>query len=136
MDRLGNEQDGPPGPDDLEAAFQTLLGRARVSLDDWEIDEQTTSNAQAALEARAMPVTLARIDVLPPRRQSALWLVGRSTLPPKRRSILTAELLERASVVRVVGDPRRTRQDPNQAGHLVPPPVATVGYTTTETARR
>src|ERR1019366_9345025 len=41
-----------PEPDQVEAVFRVLAGEGRVSLDDWEIDEQL------APDTRAMPVTL------------------------------------------------------------------------------
>ena len=128
---LGDEQAGPPGPDDLEAAFQTLLGEHGVSLDDWEIDEQAAANTKAALEARAMPVTLLGSTF---SRRDAISAVARAfDVTPKEAVELTAELLERDSVVRVLADPGvaadrlRTKQ-----GHLVPTTSGDRRYTTTE----
>jgi conjugative relaxase-like TrwC/TraI family protein len=128
---LGDELDGSPGPDDLEAAFQTLLGERGVSLDDWEIDEQSAPNTQTALEARAMPITLLGSTF---SRRDAISAVAKAfDVTPREAMELTAELLERASVVRVLADPGvapdriRTKQ-----GHLVPTTSGDRRYTTTE----
>jgi hypothetical protein len=116
-------------PDHVEAVFLVLAGEARVSLDDWEIDEQL------APDTRAMPVTLFGSTF---SRRDAIGAVARAfDVTPNRAVALTSEFLERESVVRVLPDPEaisltdaehvRTR-----SGRLIPATSGDRRYTTAE----
>jgi conjugative relaxase-like TrwC/TraI family protein len=127
---LGMEHPVPPGPDDIEVAFQSLLGEHGVSLDDWEIDESSIVERET-LATRAMPVTLLGSTF---SRRDALSAVARAfDVIPDEAVALTADLLKRDSVVRVLADPTvdadkiRTKQ-----GQVVPANSGDRRYTTTE----
>ncbi len=118
-----------PEPDQVEAVFSVLAGEARVSLDDWEIDERL------APENRAMPVTLFGSTF---SRRDAICAVARAfDVTPERAVALTAEFLERESVVRVLADPeagalRDAEQVRTKGGRPVPATSGDRRYTTTE----
>jgi conjugative relaxase-like TrwC/TraI family protein len=127
---LGMEHPVPPGPDDIEAAFQSLLGEHGVSLDDWEIDESSIVERET-LATRAMPVTLLGSTF---SGRDALSAVARAfDVTPEAAVALTADLLKRDTVVRVLPDPTvdegkiRTKQ-----GRVVPATSGDRRYTTTE----
>src|SRR5664280_911603 len=127
---LGNEPAVPPGPDDIEAVFRILLGEHGVSLDEWEIDESKVMETHAT-GTRAMPVTLLGSTF---NRRDAISAVARAfDVTPEEAVALTAELLERDSVVRVLADPEagadRIR---TKSGHVVPATSGDRRYTTTE----
>ena len=120
-----------PRARDLEACFSPPR-RARLSLDDWEIDEQRHPTP-AALEARSMPVTLLGSTF---SRRDAISAVARAfDVTPKEAVELTAELLDRDSVVRVLADPGvapdRVR---TSSGQLVPTTSGDRRYSTTDSA--
>ena len=106
-----------------------LAGEARVSLDDWEIDEQV------APDTRAMPVTLFGSTFT---RREAICAVARAfDVTPEHAVRLTAEFLERKSVVRVLADPEAdvltdTEQVRTRSGRLMPASSGDRRYTTTE----
>ena len=123
-----------PEPDQVEAVFSVLAGEARVSLDDWEIDDQL------APDTRAMPVTLFGSTFT---RRDAICAVARAfDVTPDRVMVLTAEFLERESVHRVLADPEagsrgdadqvRTDQVRTKGGRLIPTTSGDRRYTTTE----
>jgi conjugative relaxase-like TrwC/TraI family protein len=111
-----------PEPDQVEAVFSVLAGEARVSLDDWEIDDQL------APDTRAMPVTLFGSTFT---RRDAICAVARAfDVTPDRAVALTSKFLERESVHRVLADPEagslgdpdhvRTEQVRTRSGRLIP----------------
>ena len=121
-------------PDQVEAVFRVLAGEARVSLDDWEIDEQL------APDTRAMPITLCGSTF---SRRDAICAVARAfDVTPDRALALTAEFLERESVHRVLPDPGagflgdteqvRTEQVRTRSGRLIPATSGDRRYTTSE----
>src|SRR5664280_268979 len=118
-----------PEPDQVEAVFSVLAGEARVSLDDWEIDDQL------APDTRAMPVTLFGSTFT---RRDAICAVARAfDVTPDRAVALTSKFLERESVHRVLADPEAgARGDGEQvrtkSGRLIPATSGDRRYTTTE----
>ncbi|HEY4947248.1 MAG TPA: MobF family relaxase, partial [Acidimicrobiales bacterium] len=118
-----------PEPDQVEAVFSVLAGEARVSLDDWEIDDQL------APDTRAMPVTLFGSTFT---RRDAIGAVARAfDVTPDRAVALTSKFLERESVHRVLADPEAgARGDGEQvrtkSGRLIPATSGDRRYTTTE----
>src|SRR5664280_1061943 len=118
-----------PEPDQVEAVFSVLAGEARVSLDDWEIDDQL------APDTRAMPVTLFGSTF---SRRDAICAVARAfDVTPDRAMVLTSKFLERESVHRVLADPEAgARGDGEQvrtkSGRLIPATSGDRRYTTTE----
>lgn len=128
-----------PEPAQVEAVFSVLAGEARVSLDDWEIDEQL------APDTRAMPVTLFGSTFT---RRDAICAVARAfDVTPDRAMALTSEFLERASIHRVLADPgtgalgdatqvrteqRRTERIRTTSGRFIPATSGDRRYTTTE----
>jgi conjugative relaxase-like TrwC/TraI family protein len=126
-------------PDQVEAVFSVLAGEARVSLDDWEIDDQL------APDTRAMPVTLFGSTF---SRRDAICAVARAfDVTPARAVALTSEFLERESVHRVLADAEagargdadqermeqvRTEQVRTRSGRLIPATSGDRRYTTTE----
>jgi conjugative relaxase-like TrwC/TraI family protein len=118
-----------PEPDQVEAVFSVLAGEARVSLDDWEIDEQL------APDTRAMPVTLFGSTF---SRRDAICAVARAfDVTPDRAVVLTSEFLERESVHRVLADPEAGslgdgEQVRTRSGRLIPATSGDRRYTTSE----
>ncbi|MGB7052671.1 MAG: AAA family ATPase, partial [Acidimicrobiales bacterium] len=118
-------------PDHVEAVFRVLAGEAKVSLDDWEIDEQV------APDTRIMPVTLFGSTF---SRRDAICAVARAfDVTPDRALRLTSDFLERDSVVRVLTDPEAevvsvagAEQIRSKGGRLIPPTSGDRRYTTTE----
>jgi len=127
---LGNEPAVPPGPDDIEAVFRTLLGEHGVSLDEWEIDESKVGETDAS-NTRAMPVTLLGSTFT--RRDAISALARAFDVTPKEAAALTAELLQRDCVVRVLADSGTgTGHLRTWSGHVVPATSGDRRYTTTE----
>jgi len=123
-----------PEPAQVEAVFSVLAGEARVSLDDWEIDEQL------APDTRAMPVTLFGSTFT---RRDAICAVARAfDVTPDRAMALTSAFLERDSIHRVLAepeagspgdpDPARTERIRTTSGRFVPATSGDRRYTTTE----
>jgi conjugative relaxase-like TrwC/TraI family protein len=127
---LGNEPAVPPGPDDIEAVFRILLGEHGVSLDEWEIDESKVAETDAS-GSRAMPVTLLGSTFT---RRDAISAVARAfDVTPEEAAALTAELLQRESVIRVLADSGTgTDHLRTRSGHIVPATSGDRRYTTTE----
>jgi conjugative relaxase-like TrwC/TraI family protein len=127
---LGMELSVPLGPDDIEAVFRILLGEHGVSLDEWEIDESRVVETNAP-GTRAMPVTLLGSTFT---RRDALSAVARAfDITPEEAVALTAELLERDSVVRVLADPEvEADRIRTKSGHVVSATSGDRRYTTTE----
>jgi hypothetical protein len=139
LDTMGRGSAALPEPDQVEAVFRVLAGEARVSLDDWEIDEQL------APDTRAMPVTLFGSTF---SRRDAICAVARAFhVTPARAVALTSEFLECESVHRVLADAEagargdadqvrteqvRTGQARTRSGRLVPATSGDRRYTTTE----
>jgi hypothetical protein len=122
---LGHEPAIPPGPEDTEAVFRVLVGEKGVSLDDWEIGEHL------APDTRAIPVTLLGSTFT---RRDALSAVARAfDVTPDQAVVLTTELLDRDSVVRVLADPDApTDSIRTKSGHVVTATSGDRRYTTTE----
>jgi conjugative relaxase-like TrwC/TraI family protein len=127
---LGAETVAPPGPAEVEEVFRVLAGESRVSLDDWEIDEQHLSDAGAP-GVRAMPVTLLGSTFT---RRVAISAVARAfDVTPGEATALTARFLEREGVVRVLADPDAgTEHIRTRSGDVVPATSGDRRYTTTE----
>jgi len=122
---LGDDPAVPPSANQTEAILRVLAGEGRVSLDDWEIDEHL------APENRVLPVTLLSSTFT---RRDAICALSRAfDVTPTEALRLTAELLERDSVVRVLSDPdagpERVR---TKSGQIVPALSGDRRYTTTE----
>ena len=121
-----------------------LAGEARVSLDDWEIDEQL------APDTRAMPVTLFGSTF---SRRDAICAVARAfDVTPDQALVLTLEFFKRHSIHRVLADSEaaslgdvdqdrteqlrteqaRTERVRTMNGRLIPATSGDRGYTTTE----
>jgi conjugative relaxase-like TrwC/TraI family protein len=115
----------PPGPEDTEAVLRVLAGEKGVSLDDWEIDEHL------APDIRAIPITLLGSTFT---RREAISAVARAfDVTPDQALVLTSELLDRNSVVRVLADPDApTDSIRTNSGHIVPATTGDRRYTTTE----
>jgi hypothetical protein len=122
---LGQETAIPPGPEDTEAVLRVLAGEKGVSLDDWEIDDHL------APDARAIPVTLLGSTFT---RREAISAVARAfDVTPDQALVLTSELLDRDSVVRVLADlDAPTDSIRTRSGHIVPATTGDRRYTTTE----
>jgi conjugative relaxase-like TrwC/TraI family protein len=122
---LGQETAIPPGPEDTEAVLRVLAGEKGVSLDDWEIDDHR------APDARAIPVTLLGSTFT---RREAISAVARAfDVTPDQALVLTSELLDRDSVVRVLADlDAPTDSIRTRSGHIVPATSGDRRYTTTE----
>jgi conjugative relaxase-like TrwC/TraI family protein len=122
---LGNDPSIPPGPKDTEAILRVLAGENGVSLDDWEIDEHL------APDTRALPVTLLGSTFT---RREAICAVARAfDVTPDQALALTAGLLDRDSVVRVLADPDAgTDRVRTKSGQLIPATSGDRRYTTTE----
>ncbi len=122
---LGNDPSIPPGPKTTEAILRVLAGENGVSLDDWEIDEHL------APDTRALPVTLLGSTFT---RRDAICAVARAfDVTPEEALALTAGLLDRDSVVRVLADPTAgTDRVQTRSGQLVPATSGDRRYTTTE----
>jgi hypothetical protein len=133
-----------PELDHVEAVFLVLAGEARVSLDDWEIDEQL------APDTRAMPVTLFGSTF---SRRDAICAVARAfDVTPDQALVLTLEFFKRHSIHRVLADSEaaslgdvdqdrteqlrteqaRTERVRTMNGRLIPATSGDRGYTTTE----
>ena len=129
LDALGRGAAALPEPDQVEAVFRVLAGEGRVSLDDWEIDEQL------APDIRAMPLTMFGSTF---SSRDALCAVARVfDVTPDRAVVLTSEFLERESVVRVLADPEAVaaagmEQVRTKSGQLIPATSGDRRYTTTE----
>ena len=115
----------PPGPEDTEAILRVLAGEKGASLDDWEIDELL------APDTRAIPVTLLGSTFT---RREAISAVARAfDVTPGQALVLTSELLDRESVVRVLADPDAPKDSiRTKSGHIVPATSGDRRYTTTE----
>ncbi len=122
---LGNDPPIPPGPKDTEAILRVLAGENGVSLDDWEIDEHL------APDTRVLPVTLLGSTFT---RREAICAVARAfDVTPEEALALTAGLLDRDSVVRVLADPDAgTDRVRTKSGQLIPATSGDRRYTTTE----
>jgi hypothetical protein len=122
---LGHYPAIQPGPEETEAVFRVLAGEGGVSLDDWEIDEHL------ALDTRAVPVTLLGSTFT---RREAISAVARAfDVTPEEAMVLTSELLNRDSVVRVLADPDAPMDSiRTKSGHVVPATSGDRRYTTTE----
>ncbi|MGA2474028.1 MAG: MobF family relaxase [Acidimicrobiales bacterium] len=127
---LGHEAVAPHGPEEVEAVFGVLAGENGVSLDDWEIDEQSLMDSGAP-GTRALPVTLLGSTFT---RRDAMSAVARAfDVTPDEAATLTARFLEREGVVRVLADPGAgTEHIRTRSGHVVPATTGDRRYTTTE----
>jgi conjugative relaxase-like TrwC/TraI family protein len=122
---LGHEPAFPPRPEDTQAVLRVLAGENGVSLDDWEIDEHL------APDTRAVPVTLLGSTF---SRREAISAVARAfDVTPDQALVLTAQLLDRDSVVRVLANPDApTDSIRTRGGHIIPATSGDRRYTTTE----
>ncbi len=127
---LGQEAAVPPGPDEAKSILQVLAGEHRVSMDDWDLADYDRSSPGAP-ESRALPLTLLNSTFT--RREAICGVARAFDVTPDQAVALTAELLERESVLRVLGgtdvesDQIRTR-----TGQIVPATSGDRRYTTTE----
>ena len=127
---LGQEAAAPPGPEDAEAMLRVLAGEHGVSVDDWDLADYDRSRPGAP-DSRALPLTLLHSTFT--RREAICGVARAFDVTPDQALALTAELLERDSVIRVLGgtdigsDQIRTR-----TGQIVPATSGDRRYTTTE----
>jgi conjugative relaxase-like TrwC/TraI family protein len=106
METFGNVRPPPPQPDQLEAVFSILAGEARVSLDDWELDERVILEHGGAGN-RVMPLTLLSSTFT--RREAMAALARAFDVTPAEAVALTDQFLERSCIVRVRAEPETGR---------------------------
>jgi conjugative relaxase-like TrwC/TraI family protein len=106
METVGNFRPLPPQPNQLEAVFSILAGEARVSLDDWELDERVILEHGGAGN-RVMPLALLSSTFA--RREAMAALARAFDVTPDEAAALTDQFLERSSIVRVRAEPETGR---------------------------
>ncbi len=136
METVGNNRPLPPRPDQLEAVFSILAGEARVSLDDWELDERVVLEHGGAGN-RLMPLTLLSSTFT--RREAMAALARAFDVTPEEAVALTGQFLERSSIVRVRAEPETGRDAAmsyermrTKGGAMVPVTSGDQRFTTTE----
>ena len=136
METVGNNRPLPPQPNQLEAVFSILAGEARVSLDDWELDERVVLEHGGAGN-RVMPLALLSSTFT--RREAMAALARAFDVTPDEAVALTDQFLERSSIVRVRAEPETGRDATvdfermrTTNGALVPVTSGDQRFTTTE----
>ena len=136
METVGNNRPLPPQPNQLEAVFSILAGEARVSLDDWELDERVILEHGGAGN-RVMPLALLSSTFT--RREAMAALARAFDVTPDEAVALTDQFLERSSIVRVRAEPEAGRDATvdfdrmrTTNGALVPVTSGDQRFTTTE----
>jgi conjugative relaxase-like TrwC/TraI family protein len=127
---LGQEAGVPPGRAETEAVLQVLAGEHRVSVDDWDLAEHDHSGPGTS-DTRALPLTL--LDSTFTRREAIGGVARTFDVTPDQAMALTAELLERESVVRVLaGTDVGSEHIRTRTGQIVPATSGDRRYTTAE----
>jgi conjugative relaxase-like TrwC/TraI family protein len=136
METVGNFRPLPPQPNQLEAVFSILAGEAKVSLDDWDLDERVILEHGGAGN-RVMPLALLSSTFT--RREAMAALARAFDVTSDEAVALTDQFLERSSIVRVRAEPEPGRDVAVEYermrttnGALVPVTSGDQRYTTTE----
>jgi conjugative relaxase-like TrwC/TraI family protein len=127
---LGQEVALPHGRVEIDAVLQVLAGEHRVSVDDWDLADHEHPELGTP-DSRALPLTLLNSTFT--RREAICGVARAFDVTPDQALALTAELLERDGVLRVLGGTDvRSDQIRTRTGQIVPATSGDRRYTTTE----
>jgi conjugative relaxase-like TrwC/TraI family protein len=127
---LGQEVAVTSVPEEAEAVLRVLAGEQGVVLDEWDLSDHDQPQLGTP-DSRALPLTLLNSTFT--RREAICGVARAFDVTPDQALALTAELLERDSVVRVLsGTDVGSDQIRTRTGQMVPATSGDRRYTTTE----